>query len=72
MKKVIAGIGLFLTGFLSIILMSCLTVTSVATINEKYPFIWSIFIYGLTPLFVLSVIFTILGLSLIAWGLIEK
>lgn len=72
MKKVVAGVGLFMTSFISIILMSCLTVTSAGTINHKYAFLYSISIYGLTPLFIIAVILAALGLGLIIWELISR
>ena len=72
MKKIVAGVGFLITGFLSIILMSCLTVISAGTISNKYAFLYSISMYGLTPLFIIAVIFAVCGLGLIICGLITK
>lgn len=72
MKKIVAGVGIFIPSIISIILMSAVTTVSAGTINGKYSFTWSISHYGLTPLFIILVIFAVLGLVLTIWGLISK
>ena len=72
MKKIVLGGFLLLSGILGSAILMAGTMSQLLYLDNELSFLWSLSVYGLTPVLYIFVILGAAGLLIGCWGLFDK